>query len=84
MLGNFGRFRKNWFGGDALLVAWVYGFDCWGDGFGGLVEIWVWGLVLCSGDWLWGRTQRTRTCLEKIMKGIKKKSTRKIQKMIRK
>ena len=39
----------------------------------GLVEIWVWDLVLCSRDWLWGRTQRTRTCSEKIMKGIKKK-----------
>ena len=31
------------------------------------------GLVLYSGDWLWGRIQRTWTCLEKIMKGIIKK-----------
>ena len=56
-----------------VVLCWLLWFMDLIAGDMGLVEIWVWGLVLCSRDWLWGRTQRTRTCSEKIMKGIKKK-----------
>ena len=46
LLGNFGRFRKIRFGGGALLVAWVYGFDCWRYGFG----VWFFALEIDYGE----------------------------------
>ena len=64
MLGNFGRFRKIRFGGGALLVAWVYGFDCWRYGFG------VW-LRSGFGVWLFvleimGKNTKNKNMFRKI------------------